>query len=192
MKKSEKILVVEDLTARLGDAKSIVLTDITGLRVNDQNRLRRMLNEVDAKLLVVKNTLLSRALGQAHHIKHLTSNLKPVLSGQTAIIISQANEVEPLQALGKFIKKLEMPRLKVGIISGNIYDETSLVQISKLPGREVLAAQVVGALTNPLYNLVGTLQGNLQKLVYLLSEVSKSANQNVSAPVASETETQTS
>lgn len=170
MKKSEKILLVEDLTKRLGDARSIILTDITGLRVNDQNRLRRMLGEVNAKLLVVKNTLLSRALDQVPHIKHLASNIKPLLAGQTAMVISEVSEVGPLQALGKFIKELEMPRLKVGIISGNIYDESALVSISKLPGREVLVGQVVGALASPLYGLVGTLQENLVALVYSLNE----------------------
>lgn len=168
MKKAQKITLVEDLTARLGTAKSIVLADITGIRVNDQNRLRRMLTEVDAKLLVVKNTLIKRALSQTTNYHLLTTEIFPSLTGQTAIIISDTNEVEPVQVLGKLIKELEMPRLKVGIISGGIYDESALIRISKLPSREALAAQVVGTLTGPLYGLVGTLQGNLQKLVYVL------------------------
>ena len=177
MKRSEKVKLVENLIPLLSSAKSIILTDITGIRVNDQNRLRRMMREVDAKLLVVKNTLLSRALNQISNFKFPHSkdsgqailNLQSSLSGQTAIIVSQTNEVEPVQALGKIIRELDMPKLKVGVISGNIYDESALVRISKLPGREVLSAQVVGTLASPLSNLIGTLQGNLQKLLFILN-----------------------
>lgn len=173
MKKSQKVTLVENLTTSLASAKSLIFADITGIRVNDQNRLRRSLTEVDAKLLVVKNTLINRAIGGAENIKGLLEQVSPALTGQTAIIISESNEVEPVQILGKFIKELEMPRLKVGIISGNIYDESALIKISKLPGREVLAAQVVGSLASPIYSLVGTLQGNIQKLVYILDTRSK-------------------
>ncbi|MBI3290022.1 50S ribosomal protein L10 [Candidatus Microgenomates bacterium] len=168
MKRSEKVTLVEELTATLASAKSIILADITGIRVNDQNRLRRMLTEVDAKLIVTKNTLLSRALANSK-VKAQSVKFDEFLTGQTAVIVSPTNEVESVQVLGKFIKELEMPKLKVGIISGSIYDESALIKISKLPGREVLARQVVGAISSPLYGLVGTLQGNLQKLLYILS-----------------------
>lgn len=169
MNKQQKVTLVENLTARLANAKSVILADITGIRVNDQNRLRRMLTEAGAKLVVAKNTLLQRAFRNSK-LKAQSEKVGDALSGQTAMVISEENEVEPLQALGKFIKELEMPRLKVGIISGNIYDESALVRVSKLPGREILAGQVVGALASPLYGLIGTLQGNLVALVYSLNE----------------------
>lgn len=168
MKKSEKVILVENLTARLNAAHSIILADITGLRVNEQNKLRRTLTEAGAKLVVVKNTLLERAFNQISNFKFLMSNLKPSLTGQTAVIISETNEIEPAQALGKFIKELEMPKLKVGIISGSIYDESALIRVSKLPGREALVGQLLGVLNGPAYGMIGTLQGKMQELVYLL------------------------
>ena len=169
MKKAEKVTLVKNLANELNSSKSLIMADITGIRVNDQNRLRKMLASADAKLIVVKNTLLSRAIGNAQNLKSLLEQVSPSLTGQTAVIISQSEEVQPVQTLGKFIKELEMPKLKVGIISGNIYDESALIRVSKLPGKEILVAQVVGALSGPLYGLVETLQGNIQKLVYILN-----------------------
>lgn len=169
MKKSEKVFLVEDLTARLADAKSIVLVDITGLKVPDQQKLRSLLKEVDATLSVVKNTLLKRAL-QASNFKPQTSSLEPALSGQTAIIISEDDPLSPIQKLGKFIKEFEMPKLKLGIVEQNIYDSSGVLALSKIPSREILVGQLLGILNGPAYGLVGKLQGNMVALVYSLSE----------------------
>lgn len=168
MKKSEKIFLVKDLTTRLNGAKSVVLADITGLKVGEQEKLRRMLREVGGKLMIVKNTLLGRAI-QTSNLKSLTSNIQPSLVGQTAVIISEQDELSPIQILGKFIKEFERPLLKLGIVSGEVADSARLLFISKLPSREVLLGQLLGVLGGPMYGLVGTLQGNMGKLVYILN-----------------------
>ena len=45
-----------------------------------------------------------------------------------------------------------------------------LTKLSKLSGKDELATQVLGAIASPMYGLVGTLQGNLQKLIFVLNE----------------------
>jgi len=170
MKKAEKVFFVDNLKAELKDAKSAVLVNYAGLSVKAQQELKLRLSEVGGKMIVVKNTLLSRA---AESAGFKSKDLEGVLVGQTALIIATDDAVAPIQVLGKFAKEFEIPKFKVGMVDGSFQDSQSLSQISNLPGRDALLGQVLGTLMGLNYGLVGTLNGNLQKLVYVLDQASK-------------------
>lgn len=174
MKKQEKIFFVDNLTAEIKSAKSLVLINFTGMSVKVQQELKRRLKEVGAKMIVVKNTLLKRAGEAASVDAGILENT--ILTGQTALIVSESDPVSPIQVLGKFAKEFEVPELKVGIVEGTFQDSLSLSRISNLPGRDGLLGQLLGALMGPIYGLTGTLGGNLQKLVFVLN--SKASSQN--------------
>jgi len=91
-----------------------------------------------------------------------------LLSGQTALVLSDQDPISPISILGRFSEEFEVLEFKAGIIDGSFQDKDSLIKLSKLPGREALFGQVLGVMTAPSYLLVSTLQGNLQKLVYIL------------------------
>jgi len=171
MKKAEKVTFVTDLTKELKDAKSLVLVNYTGLNVKAQQELKHRLNAVGSRMVVVKNTLLKRAAKEAKLDEQLLTD--EVLSGQTALVIATEDAVAPIQVLGKFTKEFEKPKFKVGVVEGNFQDESSLKTLSTLPGRDVLLGQLLGALVSPQYGLVGTLNANMQKLVYILDQASK-------------------
>lgn len=166
MKKAEKTIFVENLTEELKSAKSVVLVNYAGLSVKMQQELKKRLKEAGASMLVVKNTLLKRA-GEAAKIEPelLTDT---ILQGQTALVIAKEDPIAPISVLGKFSKEFEVPKFKVGILEGNIENADSLAKISALPGKDALLGQVLGTLMSPSYGLVGTLNANLQKLVYVL------------------------
>lgn len=171
MLKADKVKFVNDLTGDLKDAKSLVLVNYTGLNVKFQQELKKRLNAVDGRMVVVKNTLLKRALESNKLDAGMLTD--EVLSGQTALLIAEGDAVAPIQVLGKFAKENELPKFKVGIVEGLFQDEASLVKLSTLPGRDVLLGQLLGSLVAPMYGLTGTLNGNLQKLVYILDQKSK-------------------
>lgn len=172
MKKIEKIAFVENLKAELKDAKSAVLVNYAGLAVKPQQELKKRLADVGGRMIVIKNTLLSRAADSAgFDSKSLTDD---ILSGQTAIIIATDDPIAPIQVLGKFAKEFEVPKFKVGIVEGSFQDTAALAKLSTLPGRDALLGQFLGTLMGVEYGLVGTLGGNLQKLVYILDQKSKS------------------
>jgi len=166
MKKQEKIFFVENLTEELKSAKSVVLVNYAGLNVKAQRELKARLKEVGAKMLVVKNTLLKRAGEAAKVDDQILSDT--VLEGQTALIIAEDDPIAPLSVLGKFAKEFEVPQLKVGIIDGSFQENEALVKLSNLPGRDALLGQVLATLMSPSYGLVGTLNSNMQKLLYIL------------------------
>ena len=157
MKKAEKVLFVDNLTAELSSKKNFVLINYTGLTVKSQQELKKRLKEVGAKMLVVKNTLLKRASETAKLDKEILTD--EILSGQTALVISEGDPISFIQVIGKFTKEFSVPQMKVGIIDGLFQNSLFLSQISILPSKDILLSQ-----------LLGVLSGNLQKLVYVLSQ----------------------
>jgi len=166
MKKQEKIFFVENLTEELRSAKSVVLINYAGLSVKAQQELKKRLKEVGAKMLVVKNTLLKRAGEAAKVDKEILTD--SVLTGQTALVISEDDPIAPLGVLGKFAKEFEVPQFKVGLVEGSFQDTEALKKLSALPGKDALLGQLLGALMSPSYGLVGTLNANMQKLLFIL------------------------
>ena len=168
---------MDNLTEELKSAKSVVLVNYAGLSVKNQQELKKRLKEVGAKMIVVKNTLLKRAGEAAKVDKEILSDT--VLTGQTALVIGEDDPIAPLTALGKFAKEFDsgagysVPQLKVGIIDGAFQDSATLAKLSTLPGKDVLLGQLLGVLVAPSYGLVGTLKGNLEKLVYILTTKAK-------------------
>jgi large subunit ribosomal protein L10 len=166
MKKAEKQFFIDNLAAELKTAKSVVLINYSGLTVKAQQDLKKRLKEAESKMVVVKNTLLKRAAEIAKIDKQLLT--ETVLTGQTALIIATNDPIAPIQVLGKFAKENEVPKFKVGIIEHSFQDEASLSKISTLPGRDALLSQLLGTLMSSQYGLVGTLNANTQKLIYIL------------------------
>ncbi|MCH7641584.1 50S ribosomal protein L10 [Patescibacteria group bacterium] len=168
MKKAEKSIFVQNLVEELKGASSVVLVDYSGLNVKAQQDLKKKLRAVNAKMLVVKNTLFKLAGKTANVPKEAMTDT--VLTGPVALVVTEEDPIAPLQVLGKFAQEHEIPQLKVGVIEGSFQDKETLVRLSQLPAREVLVGQVVGSIGAPLYGIVGVLQGNMQKLLSVLDQ----------------------
>ncbi len=161
MKKSEKPFVVEELKAQLKDAKSVTVIDYQGMPTKEMASLRKNIKDAGGVFTVAKNTLLKLAFGN--------SKIDNNLTGPTAVVFAQNDEIVPLQIIGKSIKTSGFPKLKFGIFGPDVIDAEKLLVMSNLPGKNVLFGQLVGVIAGPAYSLVGTLNGNLQKLVYILN-----------------------
>lgn len=166
--KQQKKDHVSDLATRLSEAKSVVFVDYAGMGVSLQQDFKSKLREAGGSMLVAKNTLVSLAAKKAELPEEATN--KALLSGQTAMIFSGEDAVASIQILGKFAKDNEIPKIKAGVVEGIYQDEAGVVRISKLPSKEQLQANVVGAVAAPLYATVGVLQANLQKLVFIIDQ----------------------
>ena len=177
MLKAEKVIFVDNLKEELKSAKSVTLVNYAGLGVKAQQELKSRLFAVDAKMVVVKNTLLKRAGESVGIDKGLLAD--SILAGQTALVIAAGDPIAPIQVLGKFAKEFTseagnpIPKFKVGVVEGSFQDEAALATLSTLPGRDALLGQFLGTLMGGQYGLVGTLNANLQKLVTVLDIASK-------------------
>lgn len=164
--KQPKIDAVSALTSEIKSASSITFVDYKTLTMKEGQALKKDLITGEGRMVVAKNTLLKIAGKNANLPEEALSDA--VLSGQTAVIFGKADPVAPIQILGKFMAKTDKTKWKAGVVEGVFQDATSLARISKLPSKDQLIAQVVGGISSPLYGLLSTLNGNIQKLVYVL------------------------
>ncbi len=171
MIKSDKPQVVEDLTKSLKTAKSVTVINYQGISNKALGDLRQKVREVGGTFIVAKNTLVKRALTDSG--LKLDSVAEDGLNGPTAVIFAQDDEIAPLQIIGNSIKETEFPKLKFGIFDSMFLNADRLLALSKLPTKNVLQAQLLGALIGPKYGMVGALKGNLSKLVYILDQRTK-------------------
>ena len=155
-KYKDKAALVAELHDKLERASAIVLTEYRGLKAGDMVKLRSGLRESQVEVLVVKNSLLRRA---AEGTK--TADILGELSGPTAIALAFGEPAEAAKSLSKTATDMESFNLTRGIIESLVVDDKQIAAIAKLPGRQQLQAQAVGALQGPLANLVFTLQGVL-------------------------------
>lgn len=161
---SEKILEskkakVEKLTELLKGSVSGVLVDYKGITVEEDTQLRKELREAGVNYFVEKNTMLKRAFDNIG-----MEGFDEVLNGTTAIALSADDQTAPARILGKFAEKSdEKFNLKAGFVEGVVYDETGVKALSKIPSKEILLAQLVGSLQGPMQKLAATLQALADK-----------------------------
>lgn len=173
MKKIEKPAFVTEIAGKIKQSKSVVAVNYQGISVKDMTKLRQSVEAAGGKFQVIKNTLVKLALEEAGALEkdQITAD-NELLTGPTALVFASDDEIAPLQLLGKAVGDTPL-KLKFGVFADGdkreLYDTAKLTTLSKLPGKQVLQGKVVGSLMGSLYGLVGTLRGNLQSLVYILS-----------------------
>ena len=161
---SEKVLEskkakVEQLTELLKGSVSGVLVDYKGITVDEDTQLRKELREAGVKYFVEKNTMLKRAFNNIG-----IEGFDEVLNGTTAIALSADDQTAPARILGKFAEKDENKfNLKAGFVEGVVYDAAGVQKLSKIPSKDVLLAQLVGSLQGPIQKLAATLQALADK-----------------------------
>jgi large subunit ribosomal protein L10 len=167
MLKSKKTEVIATLQEKLGRAEFNFLTDFKGLKVAEITQLRRELKEAGAELAVVKNTLLKLAAADTE-----TAALAKFLVGPTAIVFGYRNPVEIAKIVSKYAKdKPDNFILKAGVLGSSVLSDKDVVDLAKLPPREVLLAKLLGALQGVPTSLVSVLSGILRKFLYTLKAI---------------------
>lgn len=160
-----KVKAVEEIKDKFGRSIAAILTDYRGLNVSEITELRRKLKEQEVEYKVVKNTLTKIA------IEDFDYNLDEFLAGPTAVAFSYEDPVAPAKILVDFSKTHKQLEIKAGVIEGKFAGMDIIDKLAKMPPKEQLLANVVGAVQSPLYGLVGVLQGTINNLVYTLQAV---------------------
>ena len=166
MPQPEKIKRVEELSETLGSAKSIFMTDFSGLSVEDITKLRRELRKVDVSFIVVKNTLAKLSAEKVGLEK-----MNEFLTGPTGLAIANHDPVAPVRVIFDFQKDKKKPTIKAAVLEGQFLDKEAAEAVRNIPTRDELIAQVVGTMASPITGLVWGLNSMLTKLVYTLDQI---------------------
>jgi len=139
--------VVEEISANIKDAQSIVLVDYRGLTVEQDTNLRKQLREAGITYKVYKNTMMNFAFKGTDF-----EALSPYLEGPNAIAISQTDATAPARVIAKFAKETPALEMKGGIVEGVYYDANGMANIAKIPSREELLSKLLGSIQSPITN----------------------------------------
>lgn len=161
MQKTEKERIVAELTERLRSSETLIVADYRGLSVKEIDDLRTKLLEQGASFTVVKNSLTRRAAEAAGADVLLT-----LLDGPTAIAFldTGGDAVAVAKALADSAKTTRVLEVRGGVMQGRAITAADVDELAKLPPVDVLRGQVLGAVSAPLYAIVGLFTAPLQNL----------------------------
>lgn len=164
----QKQALVANLTEQLKSAVAGVIVDYKGITVADDTKLRKELREAGIHYMVVKNTLLGLAAKEVG-----LEGIDEVLSGTTAIAISDSDYVGAARILCNYANDHENFNVKLGFIDGKVIPVNEVEELSKLPSREELVAKALAGFNAPISGLVGVLNANLRGLVCALNAIAE-------------------
>lgn len=150
--------IVAAIAEDIKDAQSVVLVDYRGITVAEDTELRKTLREAGIIYKVCKNTMMKRAFeGTAFE------GLNGYLEGPSAIAISKDDATAPARIICEFAKKAPKLEVKAGVVEGNVYDTEGVVELSKIPSREVLLSRLLGSMQSPMANFARVIKQIAEK-----------------------------
>lgn len=170
MRKEEKGAIIEKIAATVAEYGNFYVTDIATLNAEKTSNLRKECSKQEIKLVVVKNTLLKRAL---ESVEGDFSELYPILKGNTALMFClQANT--PAKLIKDFSKGTNVPKLKAAYVQESFYvGAENLDALVSIKSKNELIGEVIGLLQSPAKNVVSALQSGGQTIVGVLKTLSE-------------------
>jgi large subunit ribosomal protein L10 len=155
MKKEDKSAIIKQLESVITEYPHFYLANIGGLNAAQTSNLRRLCNKEDIKLIVVKNTLLKKALENASTD---FSELYGTLKGETSLMLSNTGNA-PAKVIKDFSKANNKPVLKAAYVEETFYiGENQLETLINIKSKFELLADVIALLQSPAKNVVSALQ----------------------------------
>lgn len=155
MKRSEKLEIIDNLTKEINSYNHFYLADVADLNAEDTSSLRRLCYNEQVKLIVVKNTLLRKALENSDK---KADELYEVLKGNTSIMLSEVGNV-PAKLIKEFSRKHKKPVLKAAYVEESVYvGENQLDALISVKSKNELLGELVGLLQSPIKKVLGQLQ----------------------------------
>ena len=171
MKKEDKALVIENIVETLKQYNGFYLVETAGLDAEKTSELRRACFNADIKLMVVKNTLLHKALEQ---LDGDFTELYPALKESTSLMCTNVGNA-PAKLLKDFVKKGDtLPVLKAAYVEETVYlGADQLDALASIKSKNELIADVIALLQSPAKNVVSALTSGGTKLHGILETLSK-------------------
>lgn len=155
---------VADLAERLGRAAIVIATDFSGLKVNQMTALRQQLREQGVEYKVVKNRIASIAAGEAG-----VEAFRDILEGATGVVLGYDDPVAAAKAVNEYVRQTRAElKVRKGVMDGKLLNESQIVALAALPGRDELVAKLLGQMNAPISGLVNVLSGPTRALAIVL------------------------
>jgi large subunit ribosomal protein L10 len=154
MRKEDKGAIISQLAEVVKQYGHFYLVDTTAMDAAATSELRRKCFKADIKMVVVKNTLLEKALMTIEGVDY--SPLFGSLKGTTAVMFS-----EVANAPAKLLKEYKdgNPTLKAAYAEEGIYvGADQLEALANIKSKNEVIADIVALLQSPAKNVISALQ----------------------------------
>ena len=170
MRKELKAQLIDTLCDEIKSYPHLYIADIGGLTSVQTSKLRRLAFRREVKLVVVKNTLLIKAMEKTGFDY---SELFPVIKGETSIMLSNSNNA-PAKLIKEFRATCPKPILKGAFVEEAFYvGDENLDTLVNIKSKNELIADVVALLQSPINNVISALQSGGNTLSGVLKTLSE-------------------
>ena len=151
---------VAELNTKIAGSLAGVVVAYNGISVADDTKMRKELREAGVEYMVVKNTMLRRAVAGTQY-----EAIAEYFKGDTAIALSAEDPAAAARILCKYQDgdKSKKFVVKAGFMEGKVMDAAETNAIAKLPNREGMLSMFAGALTSTLSGLAVAMQAYADK-----------------------------
>jgi large subunit ribosomal protein L10 len=144
--RAEKKIIVDELSKQVGASPFVLITDYTGMTVQQFADLRKKLRGANAEYHVVKNTMLRHAAKAAG-----LGEFNGSLSGMTAVVVG--NDKSDISGAAKILKQFAKdsakPKVKLGVMGQQLLQPAEVAVVADLPSLDQLRAHIIGMLQTP-------------------------------------------
>lgn len=155
--------IVTELTSKYARTDHCVLVDFSGLDVEAIGLIRQRLRQQGMELFVAKNSLLKLAMDKAG-----LPTTEELFVRPTAIVTGGEDPVAVCKLIVEWKKKAEAIEIKGGLLERKLLSSSEVVELSKVPPRDVLLSQILGVFIAPLSDIAGLLSNTLAQFANLL------------------------
>jgi len=134
--------IVEELKGLLDGAEMALVLDYKGLSIKEMTDLRTRLQASNGICKVTKNTLMRLAIDG----NSAWSELDSLLTGTNAFVLIRGDVGGAVKAVQSFQKDTKKSDVKGGLFEGQLLSQADVKAIGELPSKEVLLAQIAGAI----------------------------------------------
>ena len=165
MNRQQKAAKVEEVSALVAGAHTIIVAEYRGLDVGSVTKLRKQARSQGVQLRVLKNTLARRAVSGTAFAGLSDKLVGPLVYGFSADPVAAA---KVLAAFAKDNDKLVPTLVSLG---GTVLPGTDLERVASLPTKDQALAQLLGVIKAPIGKFVRTLAEPHAKLVRTIAAV---------------------
>ena len=134
--------IVKELKSLLSESEMAVVLDYKGLSIKEMSDLRLRLQANNGICKVTKNSLMRRAIdGEGNW-----SDLESLLTGTNAFVLIKEDVGSAVKAIRSFQKETKKSETKGALFEGKLLSESEIKEIADLPTKDVLMANIAGAL----------------------------------------------
>lgn len=164
--RAQKAAEIDVLRKEFQESPHALIIGFKGLKVVDDERLRRELRQANLSYRVVKNTLAILASEGTP-----MAQIKETFTGATAVALSKDDPVTLAKVLSKWAKESPVFSFKAGIVEGQAIQVQDIESLATMPPKEVLISKIMFLINSGAQRLAVATAGVARNLTVVIDQV---------------------